>query len=49
MKRFDTNKDGRVRFSEFCEAVVPLDPYYATLVNRRTSNNIKGYYREDSF
>lgn len=49
-KRYDTNRDGKVRYSEFCSAVVPIDPYHAALVNRRSSNYIKNtYYRDDVF
>ena len=49
--RYDKNSDGRIRFSEFCDAFTPLDVYYGTLLNRRTSNNIRGRYysRDDCF
>ncbi len=47
--RLDMNRDGRVRYSEFCNAIVPNDPYCASIVNRRNSNNIRGYYRDDCF
>jgi len=49
--RYDKNQDGRIRFSEFCDAFSPLDVYYGTLLNRRTSNNIRGrlYSRDDCF
>lgn len=41
----------RLRFSEFCDSIVPLDAYYANLLNRRTSNDIRGrlYQRDDCF
>jgi Ca2+-binding EF-hand superfamily protein len=37
-KRYDKNRDSRLRFSEFCDALVPNDPYYAAMVNKRSSN-----------
>jgi len=42
IKRYDKNNDLRIRFSEFCDSLTPTDSYYATLVNRRTSNNSRG-------
>jgi len=41
----------RLRFSEFSDSVTPLDAYYATLLNRRTSNDTRGrlYQRDDCF
>lgn len=39
-KRYDKNRDGSIRFSEFCDAIVPVDPYYGAMVNRRTSNSV---------
>lgn len=39
-KRYDKNKDGSIKFSEFCDAIVPNDPYYGAMLNRRTSNSI---------
>jgi Ca2+-binding EF-hand superfamily protein len=29
--------------------LIPVDSYYATLLNRRTSNNIRAYYRDECF
>jgi Ca2+-binding EF-hand superfamily protein len=50
-KRYDKNMDSRIRFSEFCDAFTPTDSYYSTLLNRRTSNNVRGrlYARDDCF
>ena len=39
-KRYDTNKNGRISFSEFASALIPTDPYYAAMVNRRSSNSV---------
>ena len=33
--RYDKDKDGRLRFTEFCEAFVPLDQSYAHMINSR--------------
>ena len=51
IKRYDKNEDRRLRFSEFCDAFTPLDAYYANLVNKRTSNDVRGrlYQRDDCF
>lgn len=40
-----------LRFSEFCDAFTPLDAYYGALLNKRTSNDIRGrlYQRDDCF
>jgi len=35
VKRYDKNSDGRIKFSEFCDAFSPIDNYYATMLNRR--------------
>ena len=50
-KRYDKDQDGRLKFSEFCDSFSPSDNYYGTLLNRRTSNNVRGrlYARDDCF
>lgn len=42
IKRWDKNNDHRLRFSEFSDSFIPLDHYYANLLNRRTSNDARG-------
>jgi len=51
IKRYDKNRDLRIRFSEFCDAFTTNDKYYAALLNRRTSNDTRGrlYSRDDCF
>jgi Ca2+-binding EF-hand superfamily protein len=51
VKRYDKNNDLRLRFSEFSDAFTPVDAYYASLLNRRTSNDTRGrlYQRDDCF
>ena len=34
-QRYDKDRDGRLRFAEFCEAFVPHDPSYANVINSR--------------
>ena len=50
-KRYDTDHDSRLRFSEFTEAFTPIDNYYAQILNRRHSNDVRGrfYSRDDCF
>ncbi len=50
-KRYDRNRDGRLTYSEFCDALVPLDPYYARQVNYRRENGIRAppYAKDDVF
>jgi len=43
-KRYDKDDDGRLRFTEFSEAFIPLDSYYSQLLNRRSSNDSRGRY-----
>ena len=35
--RYDKDRDGRIRFAEFCDAFVPLDHHYASMINARHS------------
>ena len=51
IKRYDKNNDKRIRFSEFSDSFTPIDAYYGSLVNRRTSNDVRGrlYSRDDVF
>lgn len=49
--RYDKNGDRRLTFSELSEAFLALDAYYASMVNRRHSNDHRRpfYRREDCF
>jgi Ca2+-binding EF-hand superfamily protein len=40
VKRYDKNGDEKLKFSEFCDSMVPKDAYYASQLNRRSSNNV---------
>lgn len=50
-KRYDKDLDNRLRFSEFSDAFTPIDNYYAQILNRRHSNDVRGrfYSRDDCF
>ena len=49
VKRYDKNGDHRLRFSDFCDAFLTNDAYYANLLNKRVSNGIHAYARDDCF
>jgi Ca2+-binding EF-hand superfamily protein len=51
VKRYDKNYDGRLTFAEFSDSFTPTDAYYASTINRRVSNNVRGrfYHRDDCF
>jgi Ca2+-binding EF-hand superfamily protein len=40
MRRYNISKDGKLRYSEFCDAICPLDGFYASMLNRRGTNKI---------
>jgi len=42
--RYDKDRDGRLRFAEFCQAFVPIDRGYSQLLNNR-----QGSRRPDSY
>lgn len=46
-KRYDVNRDHRLNFSEFSEAFVAQDNYYAHMLNRRPSNHRHACHRRD--
>jgi Ca2+-binding EF-hand superfamily protein len=35
MERFDRDKDGAVRYSEFCDAFLPIDSFHASLLAKK--------------
>jgi len=41
MARYDRNKDRRIKFSEFCTAFAPIDPYLGDKANARKSLGYK--------
>jgi len=50
-KRYNKGRDGRLRYSEFCDSVVPVDSYYASMLNRRGASSLRSsmYPRDECF
>lgn len=40
MRRYDQDSDGRLLFSDFCDAFTPINPYYANGLNLRQAEFI---------
>ena len=36
MKRFDKDQDSHLKYSEFCEAFLPVDSYHASYLAKKT-------------
>jgi hypothetical protein len=49
MKRFDKDADGQLRYSEFCEAFLPTDPFHASLLAKKTPMQISVNDNETPF
>jgi Ca2+-binding EF-hand superfamily protein len=50
-ERHDKDRDGRLDYREFAEALTPTDSYYASMLARRPSNHrrINVYRKDDVF
>lgn len=35
MCRYDKDKDGRLKYSEFCDSFLPIDPFHASLLAKK--------------
>lgn len=35
MKRYDKDEDGKLRYSEFCDAFLPIDSFHASLLAKK--------------
>mmetsp|Transcript_23468 Transcript_23468/g.17935 ORF Transcript_23468/g.17935 Transcript_23468/m.17935 type:complete len:155 (+) Transcript_23468:470-934(+) len=35
MKRYDKDEDGRIKYSEFCDAFLPIDSFHASLLAKK--------------
>lgn len=46
-KRYDSNRDHRLNFSEFSTAFLSQDSYYSHMLNRRPSNHRNHLHRRD--
>ena len=40
-QRYDKDQDGKLDYLEFAAALTPQDPYYATILGRRLSSNVR--------
>ena len=49
MRRYDKDSDGRLRYSDFCEAVLPKQPEYATLLNNRAPYNSHHLFTREEY
>jgi hypothetical protein len=41
INRYDKDRDGKLRFAEFCDAFIPRDYYLSLTLNRRNSNDVR--------
>ena len=50
-QRYDKDRDGRLDYREFAQALTPEDPYYAQMLGRRPSTHrrINIYRKDDVF
>ena len=49
LRRYDGDSDGRIRYSDFCEAFTPKDEYYADLLGSRKAVHIHHVLRRDEY
>lgn len=35
MARYDRDRDGRLKYSEFCDSFLPIDPFHASLLAKK--------------
>ena len=40
MKRFDKDRDNQMRYSEFCDAFLPVDSFHASLLAKKAPLNM---------
>ena len=48
-RRYDTDQDGTIRFSEFSHAFVPLQPEHQTYLFERKPKSLKAPFKEHMF
>ena len=49
VRRYDADNDGRVRYSDFCDAFSPKDVYYADLLAQRRPVHTQTFMRRDAY
>jgi hypothetical protein len=47
MSRFDRDRDGRLKYSEFCDSFLPIDPFHASLLAKKAPLNMSNTVRKD--
>jgi hypothetical protein len=47
MNRYDKDRDGRLKYSEFCDSFLPLDPFHAKLLAKKAPLNVREAPRRD--
>lgn len=41
MNRYDKDRDGRLKYSEFCDSFLPIDPFHAKLLAKKAPLQVK--------
>jgi Ca2+-binding EF-hand superfamily protein len=41
MNRYDKDRDGSLRYSEFCDSFLPIDPFHAKLLAKKAPLQVK--------
>jgi hypothetical protein len=41
MNRYDKDRDGRLKYSEFCDSFLPIDPFHASLLAKKAPLHMK--------
>lgn len=41
MNRYDKDRDGRLKYSEFCDSFLPIDPFHAKLLAKKAPLSVK--------
>jgi hypothetical protein len=41
LSRYDKDKDGRLKYSEFCDSFLPIDPFHASLLAKKAPLHMK--------
>ncbi len=41
MKRYDKDRDGRLKYSEFCDSFLPIDPFHASLLAKKAPLQVR--------
>lgn len=47
MSRYDRDRDGKLRYSEFCDSFLPTDPFHASLLAKKAPLQVSSVSRKD--